>query len=195
MWINNICKQANCFATSTFILKLHVYFMQDALHGLLPSSSAWHEVQPQPQPAAAAGLLPSSSTWPEVQPQPQPAAAAGLLPSFFTAALPVSLPNPDCIPDGLLISSKYGLAEPLPPQLSLALRNFSIWETNAIQLDRVDGYTNKVQQPTTHGHQKNVKSFLGFVHSCYNRPMPMVNLSVYLEPIVFLAFISFLKVG
>ena len=172
--------------------------MQDALlHGLLPTASTWPEVHPQPQPAAA-GLPTSSTTWPEVHPQPQPpaaAAAAGLLPSFFTAALPVSLPNPDCIPDGLIISSKYGLAEPIPPQLSLALMNFSIWETNAIQLDRVDGYTNKVQQPTSHGHQKNVKSFLGFVHSCYNRPMSMVNLSVYLEPIVFLAFISFLKVG
>ena len=129
----------------------------------------------------------------EPQPPQSPQSSQGH-PSYLTDALPVSLPNPASIPDGLLTTTKYGLAEPIPDHMTLALRNFSTWETNAIQLNRLDAFVHKVQQPTSEGHKTHIKSFLGFASTCFNRPLHLVNLSVYLEPIVFLAFISFLKV-
>jgi hypothetical protein len=75
------------------------------------------------------------------------------------------------------------------------IEGFTKWETNPIQLDRPAPFTRPVQLVTTISHRAAIKAYVGFVATCFERNPITLTLRAYQEPSIFLAFISFLKVG
>ena len=107
------------------------------------------------------------------------------------SAFPSTLP--DIFVPGDAIKT-YGLGNKAPLAVRQEIDDFVKWSTTSIQLDRSDRYSAAVQRTTTEKHETCILAYLGFLVNVKGEiTLADVSMSLYSDPYLFAAFLSFLR--
>ena len=71
---------------------------------------------------------------------------------------------------------------------------FLAWASNMVQLDRTGAYARAAQAVTVDNHASDIRAFLGFACTFYGKEPEDIGLSCYEDPVLWISFMTFLKV-
>jgi hypothetical protein len=165
-----------------------------------PAAAAQHFYQPS---TFAAPSMPAPPPPPTPSPAPPPPAPAPPSSSFPTtlppapaaplSSFPTTLPPPPALLDHQrreAYSLPALLPGPIPEHLDFEVQHFMQWSSNPVQLDRDTKYR-ACQEVTLDSNKEIIMCYLGFLHKFKSISPNHLSLSLFREPSLFAAFISY----